>query len=147
VVEGVRPQVDGGRYPVKRALGDEVLVEADVFTELRRLRNENRRFDLAILDPPKFAPTAAHAARAARAYKDINLLALKLLAPGGLLATFSCSHHVSPALFEDVCRAAAEDVGRPVRVDATFGQARDHPVLLAAPETRYLTGLFLEVLE
>jgi len=106
---------------------------ADVFTELRRLRNEAQRFDLIVLDPPKFAPTAAHAERAARAYKDINLLALKLLAPGGLLATFSCSGGVDAALFQKIVAGAAVDAG----ADATI-RAR-----LAAPEGEYLKGLLL----
>jgi 23S rRNA (cytosine1962-C5)-methyltransferase len=84
---------------------------------------------------------------ALRGYKEINLQALRCLRPGGLLATFSCSHHVGPAAFEEVSRAAVADVGRPVRLVATLTQARDHPVLLAVPETRYLTGLLLEALE
>jgi len=121
--------------------------DANAFDELRRLDRGAERFGLIVLDPPPFARGRGALEGALRGYKEINLRAVRLLAPGGLLATFSCSHHVSPALFEDVCRAAAEDVGRPVRVEATFGQARDHPVLLAVPETRYLTGLFLEVLE
>ena len=118
-------------------------IEADVFADLRRLRNENRHYDLAILDPPKFAPTAAHAARAARAYKDINLLALKLLAPGGLLATFSCSGGVSAELFQKIVAGAAVDA----KVDATivgrFGASADHPVALAFPEGDYLKGLLV----
>ncbi len=83
--------------------------EADVFAELRRLRDAGATFDLIVLDPPKFAPTAAHAERAARAYKDINLLAFKLLAPGGLLATFSCSGGVSADLFQKIVAGAALD--------------------------------------
>ncbi len=117
--------------------------EADVFTELRRLRDEGRSFGLAILDPPKFAPTAAHAARAARAYKDINLLALKLLEPGGLLATFSCSGGVSAELFQKIVAGAAIDA----KVDATivgrFCASGDHPVALAFPEGDYLKGLLI----
>ncbi len=121
--------------------------EANAFDALRAFEREGRRFDLVILDPPPFTRRRTAVTAALRGYKEINLRALRCLRPGGLLATFSCSHHVSPALFEDVCRAAAEDVGRPVRVAAAFGQARDHPVLLAVPETRYLTGLLLEMLE
>jgi 23S rRNA (cytosine1962-C5)-methyltransferase len=102
---------------------------------------------LIVLDPPPFTRRRAAVEAALRGYKEINLRAFRCLRPGGLLATFSCSHHVSPTLFEEVCRAAAEDVARPVRLEAHVGQARDHPVLLAVPETRYLTGLFLEVLE
>ena len=116
-------------------------------TPFARFERDGRRFDLVVLDPPPFTRRRAAVDAALRGYKEINLRALRCLRPGGLLATFSCSHHVSPALFEDVCRAAAEDVGRPVRVAARVSQARDHPVLLAVPETRYLTGLVLEVLE
>ena len=118
--------------------------EADVFQSLRELRNAGRGFDLIGLDPPKFAPTAAHAERAARAYKDINLLALKLLRPGGLLATFSCSGGVSAELFQKIAAAAAADAG----VDATIGDRfhadADHPVSLSFPEGEYLKGLLLE---
>ena len=117
--------------------------EADVFTELRRLRNENRRYDFAILDPPKFAPTAAHAARAARAYKDINLLALKLLVPGGLLATFSCSGGVSAELFRTIVAGAAVDAKVDATVVGRFAASADHPVALAFPEGEYLKGLLV----
>ena len=117
--------------------------EADVFADLRTMRNEGRRYGLAILDPPKFAPTAAHASRAARAYKDINLLALKLLEPGGLLATFSCSGGLSAELFQKIVAGAAVDA----KVDATivgrFAASADHPVALAFPEGDYLKGLLV----
>jgi 23S rRNA (cytosine1962-C5)-methyltransferase len=119
---------------------------ANAFDVLRTFEREGRRFDLVVLDPPPFTRRRAAVVAALRGYKEINLRAFRCLRPGGLLATFSCSHHVSPALFEEVCRAAAEDVGRPVRVAALLGQARDHPILLAMPETRYLTGLLLEML-
>jgi 23S rRNA (cytosine1962-C5)-methyltransferase len=120
--------------------------EANAFDVLRELADSSRRFDLVILDPPPFTRrrTAIDAAR--RGYKEIVLRGLACLRPGGRLAAFSCSHHVGPALFEAVCREAVEDSGRPVRLAAAYGQARDHPVLLAVPETRYLTGLLLEVL-
>src|SRR5262249_49274257 len=121
--------------------------EANVFAALRTLDREGARSDLIVLDPPPFTRRRTAVDAALRGYKEINLRALRCLRPDGLLATFSCSHHVSPALFEDVCRAATEDAGRPVRVAAHLDQARDHPVLLAVPETRYLTGLVLEVLE
>jgi 23S rRNA (cytosine1962-C5)-methyltransferase len=117
--------------------------EADVFTDLRRLRNEGRSFDLVVLDPPKFAPTAAHAARAARAYKDINLLALKLLAPGGLLATFSCSGGISAELFQKIVAGAAVDARAEASVIARMTASADHPVALAFPEGDYLKGLLV----
>jgi 23S rRNA (cytosine1962-C5)-methyltransferase len=132
--------------PPDGAARHEVL-EANAFDALRAFERDGRRFDLIVLDPPPFTRRRTAVEAALRGYKEINLRAFRCLRPGGLLATFSCSHHVSPTLFEEVCRAAAEDVARPVRVDARMGQARDHPVLLAVPETRYLTGLFLEVLE
>jgi len=122
-------------------------VEANAFDALRDFERVGRRFDLVILDPPPFTRRKTALDAALRGYKEINLRALACLRPGGLLATFSCSHHVSPALFEEVSRAAAQDAGRPVRLGATFMQARDHPILVTVPETRYLTGLLLEVIE
>jgi 23S rRNA (cytosine1962-C5)-methyltransferase len=119
-------------------------LEADVFTALRELRNASRAFDLIVLDPPKFAPTAAHADRAARAYKDINLLALKLLRPGGLLATFSCSGGVSPELFQKIVAGAASDAGTDAVIRERFHADADHPVVLSFPEGEYLKGLLLE---
>ncbi|MFO1281715.1 MAG: class I SAM-dependent rRNA methyltransferase [Burkholderiales bacterium] len=116
----------------------------DVFSELRRFRDEGRRFDLVVLDPPKFAPTAAHAARAARAYKDINLLALKLLAPGGLLATFSCSGGISAELFRKIVAGAAVDAKADAAVIARLGASGDHPVALSFHEGEYLKGLLIE---
>jgi 23S rRNA (cytosine1962-C5)-methyltransferase len=118
--------------------------EADVFTALRELRNAGRAFDLIVLDPPKFAPTAAHVARAARAYKDINLLALKLLRPGGLLATFSCSGGVPQDLFQKILAGAAADAAVDAVVRERFHADADHPVVLSFPEGEYLKGLLLE---
>ena len=117
--------------------------EADVFAELRRLRDEGRRFGLVILDPPKFAPTAALAARAARAYKDINLLAFKLLEPGGLLATYSCSGGVSADLFQKIVAGAALDARADAAIVGRFAASADHPVALAFPEGDYLKGLLV----
>ena len=116
---------------------------ADVFRELRRLRDQGRRFGLVILDPPKFAPTHQMAEKAARGYKDINLTAMKLLEPGGLLATFSCSGGVSADLFQKIVAAAAWDAGAEFRLLARMGQAEDHPVSLDYPEGEYLKGLLL----
>ncbi len=116
-------------------------VDADVFQYLRKLRDQNRQFDLIILDPPKFAPTAATAERAARGYKDINLLGFKLLRPGGLLATFSCSGGVSADLFRKIVAGAALDASADAQVIDQFHSTPDHPVSLAFPEGEYLKGL------
>lgn len=117
--------------------------EADVFKYLRILRDQGRSFDLVVLDPPKFAPTAAFAEKAARGYKDINLLALKLLRPGGLLASFSCSGGVSAELFQKILAGAALDAGAEASIVGHFAAAADHPVLLSFPEGDYLKGLLL----
>lgn len=116
-------------------------VQGDVFQELRRLRDAARSFDLIVLDPPKFAPTARQAPRAARGYKDINLLAFKLLRPGGTLVTFSCSGGVSPELFQKIVADAALDAGAEVVIQRWLSQPEDHPVALNFPEARYLKGL------
>jgi 23S rRNA (cytosine1962-C5)-methyltransferase len=117
--------------------------QADVFAYQRLLRDRGQGFDLVILDPPKFAPTAAQAKNAARAYKDINLLALKLLKPGGLLATFSCSGGVSAELFQSIVAGAAVDAGAEAKIIERFGAAADHPVALGFPEGDYLKGLLV----
>jgi 23S rRNA (cytosine1962-C5)-methyltransferase len=119
--------------------------EADVFAELRALRAAGERHDLIILDPPKFAHTAAHAERAAKAYKDINLQALHLLAAGGLLMTYSCSGGVGAELFQKILAGAAQDSGRTARIVQHLHGAADHPVDLAFPEGDYLKGLLLQV--
>jgi 23S rRNA (cytosine1962-C5)-methyltransferase len=118
-------------------------VQADVFAHLRKLRDANARFDLIILDPPKFAPNAAQVQKAARAYKDINLWAFKLLAPGGLLATFSCSGAVPLDLFQSIVAGAGLDAGVDAKIIERFGAAADHPVALEFPEGEYLKGLLL----
>jgi 23S rRNA (cytosine1962-C5)-methyltransferase len=117
--------------------------QGDVFDKLRKLRDRNAKFDLVVLDPPKFAPTAAQVKKAARAYKDINLWALKLLAPGGLLATFSCSGGVSAELFQSIVAGAALDAGADAKIVERFTAAADHPVALEFPEAEYLKGLLL----
>ncbi len=120
--------------------------EGDAFTELRRLRDAAAQFDLIVLDPPKFAPTAAHAERAARAYKDINLLALKLLRMGGLLATFSCSAAIDAKFFSQIVAGAAQDAGTDAAILRRFAASPDHPVTLAFPEGEYLKGMLLQKL-
>jgi len=116
-------------------------VEGDVFQVLRKYRDQARNFDLIVLDPPKFAPTVAQVERAARGYKDINLLAFKLLNPGGLLVTFSCSGGVSPELFQKIVADAALDAGVQAHILERLGQAADHPIALNFPEAAYLKGL------
>jgi 23S rRNA (cytosine1962-C5)-methyltransferase len=120
-------------------------LEGDVFQRLRQFRDASREFDLIVLDPPKFAPTAAHADRASRAYKDINLLAFKLLRPGGALMTFSCSGGISSELFQKIVAAAAVDAGVDARMDARLHAAPDHTVALNFPEGEYLKGLLCRV--
>jgi len=116
-------------------------IDGDVFGELRRLRDRARAFDAIILDPPRLAATSAQVHRAARAYKDANLLAFKLLRPGGLLFTFSCSGGVTPELFQSIVAGAAQDAGVHASVIGWLGQPEDHPVALTFPEGRYLKGL------
>jgi 23S rRNA (cytosine1962-C5)-methyltransferase len=117
--------------------------EADVFEGLRKLRDQNRKFDLIVLDPPKFAPTAAFAEKASRAYKDINLLGFKLLRPGGILVTFSCSGGISDDLFQKIVAGAALDAGVNAQIVHKLHATADHPVLLSFPEGAYLKGLVL----
>jgi 23S rRNA (cytosine1962-C5)-methyltransferase len=145
-IESSAPSLDVARENLAANAVDASKVEfvaADVFSHLRALRDRGAQFDLAVLDPPKFAPTAAQAKNAARAYKDINLLALKLLRPGGLLATFSCSAGVDAALFQSIVAGAALDAGGQAKMVERFSAAADHPVALAFPEGEYLKGLLV----
>ena len=116
-------------------------IEADVFQQQRRFRDQGRSFGLVVLDPPKFAPTAAHAGKAARAYKDINLIAFRLLAPGGALMTFSCSGGVNADLFQKIVAGAALDAGVEAYIEDWLHAAPDHPPALNFPEGEYLKGL------
>ena len=124
-------------------------VAADVFAYLRRLRDQNKRYGLIVLDPPKFAPTEKHVPNAARAYKDINLWAMKLLAPGGHLLTFSCSGAITPDLFQKIVAGAAADAKVDLQVRRHLGAALDHPSSIHFPEStvqwlgafRKVTGL------
>jgi 23S rRNA (cytosine1962-C5)-methyltransferase len=116
-------------------------IDADVNASLRRFIEEGRTFDAIVLDPPKLAPTAAHAERAARAYKDINRLALKLLEPGGVLFTYSCSGGISADLFHKIVASAGADAGVDGYIGERLGGAPDHPMTLAFPEGEYLKGL------
>ena len=119
--------------------------EGDAFKVLRAYRDEGRTFDLVVLDPPKFAESAAQVDRAARGYKDLNLLAFKLLRPGGLLFSFSCSGHMKPDLFQKIVADGALDAGRDAQIVGWLHQASDHPTALAFPEASYLKGLMVRV--
>ena len=116
-------------------------IEGDVFKVLRTFRDQGRDFDLILLDPPKFAPTSAQVQRATRGYKDINLLAFKLLRPKGVLVTFSCSGGISPDLFQKIVASAALDAGVNASITHHLYQSPDHPVSIHFPEGLYLKGL------
>jgi 23S rRNA (cytosine1962-C5)-methyltransferase len=118
-------------------------LEANVFDTLNRLGGEGRSFDLIVLDPPKFAPSAHHVDRAARAYKEINLKALRLLAPGGLLFTFSCSSAIGVDLFQKIVAGAVFDAGVEAQMIRRLQAGADHPMLMTHPEGEYLKGLML----
>jgi 23S rRNA (cytosine1962-C5)-methyltransferase len=118
--------------------------EQDVFKYLRTLRDKSESFDLIILDPPKFAPTISQAERAARGYKDINLLAFKLLNPGGYLMSFSCSGGVNEDLFQKIVAGAALEAGVEAKILGRLHQAIDHPVALNFPEGAYLKGFLIQ---
>jgi 23S rRNA (cytosine1962-C5)-methyltransferase len=145
-IDSSGPALEAARVNVRRNnLPDAEWIEADVFQQLRRFRDQARRFDIIVLDPPKLAPTAAHAEKAARAYKDANLLAFKLLNPGGVLMTFSCSGGVSADLFQKIIAGAALDAGVEARIERWLHAAPDHPVALNFPEGEYLKGLMCRV--
>ncbi|HPM68905.1 MAG TPA: class I SAM-dependent methyltransferase [Piscinibacter sp.] len=118
-------------------------LDADVNQTLRDAMKAGKSYDAIVLDPPKFAPTAAHAERAARAYKDINRLALRLLAPGGMLFTFSCSGGVGPELFHKIVAGAGMDAGVDGIIYARVAAAPDHPQTIVFPEGEYLKGLVI----
>ncbi len=120
--------------------------QGDVFVELRRLRDAAQTFGLVILDPPKFARSTGDVPNALRGYKDINLLAMHLLEPGGILATCSCSQHVDDAMFVAMLNDAAYDTGREVQVLDRRSQGPDHPVSVTCPESRYLKCYLCRVL-
>jgi 23S rRNA (cytosine1962-C5)-methyltransferase len=121
-------------------------VEADAFTMLRRYRDQGKSFDAIILDPPKFVYAHSQLVSGLRGYKDINLLAFKLLKPGGMLVTFSCSGQVGAELFQNVVFQAATDANRDAQIIGKLSQAPDHPILLAFPESEYLKGLVCRVM-
>jgi 23S rRNA (cytosine1962-C5)-methyltransferase len=120
-------------------------VESNAFDFLRAQDDAGERFDTIVVDPPAFAKRRDAVDRALRGYKELNLRALRILAPGGILCTFSCSYHISAWLFREMLESAAADAGRPVRWLEWRGQARDHPELLQVPESAYLKGAVLQV--
>lgn len=120
-------------------------VVANVFDELRTLREAGEGFDLVVLDPPKFVHSADQVNAGSRAYKDINMLGLRLVRPGGVLATFSCSGHVDAALFQKIVAGAALDARRDAQILERLSQPPDHPLALEFPEADYLKGLILRV--
>lgn len=120
-------------------------IQGNVFKVLRKFRDENKKFDMIILDPPKLASSTAQVSRAARGYKDLNLLGLKLLNPGGLLVTFSCSGGITSDLFQKIVFGASVDAGIQAQIVDRLGQDSDHPIGLNFPEGEYLKGLILYI--
>ncbi|HXS79485.1 MAG TPA: class I SAM-dependent methyltransferase [Gammaproteobacteria bacterium] len=141
---------DAMKLAEREAASNDVLdrcgfVVANVFDELRVVRDAGARFDLVVLDPPKFVHSADQVTAGSRGYKDINMLGLKLVRPGGVLATFSCSGHVDAALFQKIVAGAAVDAGRTAQIVERLSQPPDHPVATEFPEADYLKGLILRV--
>jgi 23S rRNA (cytosine1962-C5)-methyltransferase len=127
------------------SVSDEDFIEGDVFEVLRHFRDSSQEFDMIILDPPKFAHSTRQVEQAARGYKDINLMAFRLLKPGGLLATFSCSGAIIADLFQKIVFSALIDAGRDAQIIRYLAQSSDHPVALTFPEGAYLKGLLCRV--
>ena len=138
------PATEQPNVPNNRTVFD--YVEADVFQYLRGCRDAGKSFDLIVLDPPKFASAKSQVMKAARGYKDINLLAMKLLKPNGVLATFSCSGAMTSDLFDKVLAEAAADAHRDFQMVGRTRQASDHPVALNFPEGLYLKGVIIRSL-
>ena len=122
-------------------------VEADTFEFLRASEENGVRFDTIVLDPPAFAKNRQSVPAAIRGYKDINMRAMRLLAPGGILYTASCSFHLSKALFLDMLKSAAEDSNRSIALREVRGQPIDHPEILTIPETGYIKGALLQAID
>ncbi len=136
-----------GENCARNGISNVALVEADTFDFLREQQAARAQFDTIVLDPPAFAKNRASLPAAIRGYKDINLQALRLLAPGGLLFTASCSFHLTKPLFLEMLQAAAADSGRRVALRTITGQPLDHPEVITIPETGYLKGALLEALD
>jgi 23S rRNA (cytosine1962-C5)-methyltransferase len=139
--------VRAAQNAARNSLGNISFVEANAFDYLREKEREGITFDTIVLDPPAFAKTRAALPAALRGYKDINLRAMRLLAPGGLLYTGSCSFHLPKPLFLEMLQDAAADSGRRVSIRAITGQPLDHPEVLTIPETGYIKGALLEVMD
>ena len=131
----------------RNGLANVDFVEADAFEFLRREERAGARYETIVVDPPAFAKTKAALPGALRGYKDVNLRAMRLLAPGGLLFTASCSFHLTKPLFLEMLQAAAADSGRRVALRELRGQPLDHPEILTIPETGYIKGALLEALD
>lgn len=146
-VDSSRPALESARANAElNGITNITFTRASAFDSLRERSDAEERYGTVILDPPAFAKTRRDLPAARRAYKEINLRAMKLLGPGGILVTCSCSHHLSREMFEETLRSAAGDAGRTVRVREWRGQAQDHPEILTIPETRYLKCAVLECL-
>jgi 23S rRNA (cytosine1962-C5)-methyltransferase len=137
-----KENINSNRLPIEKAR----FIEADVFEYLRKLSHGGQTYDMIILDPPKFAASKAHLKKALSAYKDINMQAIKLLRPGGILVSFSCSGAVSAESLKIALFWAATDTNRSVQIIKTLGQASDHPILLSFPESEYLKGYICKAL-
>ncbi|HXV13751.1 MAG TPA: class I SAM-dependent rRNA methyltransferase [Candidatus Krumholzibacteria bacterium] len=148
LIDSSAPSLGAARWNLERNGTGECAVaiqQADVFEELRAMRDAGRRFDLVVLDPPKFASNKHQVEKALRAYKDVNLLAMQLLVPDGLLATFSCSQAVDADSFTMAVSWAGVDAARDVQIIRRMGQGIDHPILATFPESEYLKGLLCRV--
>jgi len=141
-IETLKQNIELNTFDAKK----HIAIQSDVNKQLRVFKEEGKKFDVIILDPPKYAPSRSALDRAARAYKDLNRLGLLLLESGGLLATFSCSGAVDIETFKQIIAWAALDAGREVQVIKQFSQPEDHPVRLSFPEGEYLKGLLVRVL-
>lgn len=136
-----------GENAARNGFANVRLVEADAFDFLRERERAGERYDTIALDPPAFAKTRPSLPGALRGYKEVNLRAMRLLAPGGLLFTASCSFHLTKPLFLEMLEAAAADSGRRIALRALTGQPLDHPELLTVPETGYLKGALVEAMD
>lgn len=141
-IETLKQNITLNKFDKKKADA----IQSDVNKQLRAFKDEGKKFDIVVLDPPKYAPSRSALDRAARAYKDLNRLGLLLLESGGLLATFSCSGAVDIETFKQIIAWAALDAGKEVQVIRQFSQPEDHPVRLSFPEGEYLKGLLVRVL-